>query len=206
MARVKVSAADILARLAKGECANYRNNGCRGAAPCTVIAGEACDYFAQYVKPLLDYQEFSAKYGREAKVAVALNPKSKIIKKRRKAGEPTLAIDPAAKPSAKPLPTTPIKQESMKPARPAKPPVVKQAVVQREVAITTVVSLDGRVSTKPRGGAVKAREATQTHSSPNKKAPGTPTVHTPVTGGLELVLELTPSIIPHKKRAGRTVR
>ena len=99
----KATTADILARLARGECANYLNNSCQGRTPCTVIIGSPCDYFAQYVKPLLEYPEFSDKYGREAKVTVALNPKAKVLRQRRQAGANTLP-EVAARPAA---PTTP---------------------------------------------------------------------------------------------------
>ncbi len=119
MARIKVTSSDINAKLAKGECANYRNNSCQGRIPCMVLNGEPCQYFATYVKPLLDYPEISSKYGREAKIAVALNPKSKVVRKRRLAAEPTLAIKsapPAALPAAPAKSQPPVKPAGKSPA------------------------------------------------------------------------------------------
>jgi len=126
MARVKVTSSDINAKLARGECANYRNNGCQGRTPCTVVNGEPCTYFNTYVKPLLDYPDFAAKYGREAKISVALNPKSKVIRKRRKADEPALKLTagpplpnpapPAAAPAKKsPKPVEPTEELKLEP-------------------------------------------------------------------------------------------
>ncbi len=126
MARVKVTSSDINAKLAKGECANYRSNGCQGRQPCTVVNGEACVYFNTYVKPLLDYPDYLAKYGREAKISVALNPKSKVVRKRRQANEPALAVNPAP---AAPLPSAQVKSKpAAKPAGlvPTAPPKTRQ--------------------------------------------------------------------------------
>ncbi|HEY3416450.1 MAG TPA: hypothetical protein VGM23_06170 [Armatimonadota bacterium] len=105
MARAKVTSTDIYARVARGECANYRNNACQGRTPCTVLVGENCEYFAKYVKPLLDYPEFNAKYAKEAKVTLLLNPKAKVVRQRRKAEEPALDLQPtAAQKTATPQP------------------------------------------------------------------------------------------------------
>lgn len=133
MARVKATTTDVHARLARGECANYRSGNCLGKNPCTVINGEACDYFASYVLPLLDYGEFSVKYAREAKITVALNPQSKVVHKRRQASiSPTLAMEEAPKaakekPSA-PLPvrTAPRVAASPKTLKPKMPPTTRR--------------------------------------------------------------------------------
>lgn len=106
MVRVKATASDINAKLARGECANFHNGCCQGKTPCTVVNGEPCDYFLQYVKPLLEYQEFAGKYSREAKISVALKPHSKVIRKRRQAGEPTLALNATLPPKGAPVPAT----------------------------------------------------------------------------------------------------
>lgn len=148
MARIKVTSTDIHARLARGECANYRSNCCQGRTPCLVIDGESCDYFAQYVKPLLDYPDVSAKYSREAKVTVGLNPKAKVVRKRRTAGEPALALEAAARPAAakatparmvaKPVVAPPV-QSALPPVAPtptpaqAKRPVATQPTPQPQL-------------------------------------------------------------------------
>ena len=115
MARIKVTSSDINAKLARGECANFRNNGCQGRTPCLVVNGEPCQYFATYVKPLLDYPDYLNKYGREAKITVALNPKAKVVRKRRLAAEPTLGIK-SSPPAAAPAPAQ--SQPALKPAKP----------------------------------------------------------------------------------------
>lgn len=108
MARVKVTSSDIYARLARGECANYRQNACQGRTPCTIVNGEPCQYFDVYVKPLLDYTEFENRYAREAKQTLALNPKAKVVRKRRQAAETgALLLESEAK-AVKP-PTRPAK-------------------------------------------------------------------------------------------------
>ncbi|MHB9130636.1 MAG: hypothetical protein ACYDBB_06050 [Armatimonadota bacterium] len=136
MARVKVTASDIHARLARGECANYRNNSCQDRTPCTVVNGEPCDYFAKYVQPLLEYPEFSTRYGREAKVTLALNPKAKVIRKRRTASEPALALDNPAVPAAaevkKPTPLTTNKVKSTTEST-AKPVVTEKPVAATHI-------------------------------------------------------------------------
>ncbi|HEY3378041.1 MAG TPA: hypothetical protein VGL77_11170 [Armatimonadota bacterium] len=101
MARVKATTSDIYAKLARGECANFRNGSCEGQTPCTVIIGENCAYFAAYVQPLLDSPEFASKYHREAKIGVALQPKSKVIRKR----QPKLAL---AESLPNPAPAAPV--------------------------------------------------------------------------------------------------
>lgn len=119
MARINITSTDIHARLARGECANYSRNCCQGTVPCAVVEGGACDYFAQYVKPLLEYPDISAKYSREAKVTVGLNPKAKVVRKRREAKEPTLAIE--AKPTAKPTSAPAAKPKMVTPIAPPAP-------------------------------------------------------------------------------------
>lgn len=129
MARAKVTNADIFARLARGECANYRQNGCRGQSPCTIIVGEPCDYFNRYVKPLLDYPEFSTKYQREAKVTVAINPNAKVVRARRTSSEPRLTLE-----------TTSAKETAPRASKPAPARVVKstpQIPAPAPVAIPT---------------------------------------------------------------------
>ena len=106
MVRVKATASDIYAKLARGECANFHNGCCQGKTPCTVVNGEPCEYFLQYVKPLLEYPEFAGKYSREAKISVALKPNSKVVRKRRQAGEPTLALNSTLPPKVTSSPTT----------------------------------------------------------------------------------------------------
>jgi hypothetical protein len=122
MARVKATTTDIHARLARGECANYRAGNCLGKRPCLVINGEACDYFSSYVMPLLEYSEFSDKYAREAKISVALNPHSKVVHKRRQAAQvSTLALE-----TSKPLKVTPASRIT--------PPIENTANVRKSAA------------------------------------------------------------------------
>lgn len=164
---MKATTTDIYAKLAKGECANFRNNACQGQAACAVINGEPCQYFADYVKPLLQYPEFSSRYGREAKVAVALNPKAKIVRKRRLAQEPALTMEAVQKtPSTQPkaVSTPPPAPPTVAPKAPKaakklgvaantarapkrNAPPARPAKV--EVPVTTVVSVSGTVRTKP---------------------------------------------------------
>ena len=99
MARVKVTSSDINARLAKSECANYLNGRCQGRTPCTVVEGESCQYFSEYVRPLLDHADVAQRYSREAKIRLALNPEAKVVRKRRQAGAPTLALETTAPPT-----------------------------------------------------------------------------------------------------------
>jgi hypothetical protein len=121
MSRVKITSTDIYARLAKGECANFSNGGCQGRTPCVVINGEPCEYFNSYVRPLLDFSEFSDKYAREAKVNLALNPKAKVVRKRRQAAEPKLELP--ATPPAKPTPVAAPVAPKPAPAPPKPAPV-----------------------------------------------------------------------------------
>jgi len=168
MARAKATTLDILARLAKGECANFTQGGCQGReTPCAVAIGEACDYFTSYVKPLLDSPEFALKYGREAKIAVAVNPKTKVIRKRR----PTLDLDIATASSAarteKQAPirvVAPQKPTSVKPNKSAAPvqKAVKPQTPERDQ--TTVVTVTGDILTKPQTGVNTTR-------IPSRKAP-----------------------------------
>ena len=109
MSRVNATSTDIYARLAKGECANYLNGCCLGRAPCAVVVGEACQYFNDYVKPLLDGAELSQRYAREAKIKLAINPETKVVRKQRPAGAPA----PAAMVTVKQRATD--KQEARKP-------------------------------------------------------------------------------------------
>jgi len=147
--KAKVTTSDIYARLARGECANYRQNGCRGQSPCTIIVGEPCDYFTRYVKPLLDYPEFSAKYQREAKVTLAINPNAKIIRARRAGAEPRLVLEDrvpteavapqpakaaAAKPKKAATPATPSEKPAASPTLPATPPAATPAKSARRKA------------------------------------------------------------------------
>jgi len=148
MTRLKVTSSDIFARLAKGECANFSNGGCQGRTPCGVIAGEACEYFASYVQPLLDHPEFNAKYAREAKVTLALNPKAKIIKKRRQAGDPALQLADAPTPPAntaavrasKPVsaPKTPALKPSKVNTKPVVPTVPRSTTAKAQATVRTV--------------------------------------------------------------------
>lgn len=157
MARLKVTSSDINARLAKGECANFRNNCCQGRTPCAVVSAEACEYFSTYVKPLLEYPDFSAKYGREAKIAVALNPKAKVIRKRQKAGEPALALanEPAAAPAV--VKTTKPAKEPPQAKEPASPRIAAKTVTPEPV---TLPALSATPAAPPRKRAVVMPEAT----------------------------------------------
>lgn len=211
-ARAKATLTDIYARLARGECANFLNGRCHGASPCTIVEGESCDYFTNYVKPLLDYPEFAGKYGREAKITVALNPKAKVVRKRRTA---ELALDVpaapaktparAAKSSTAPTPAPAASPARTKqkpaPARPAEAPAARAAAPEHapatpkkprarkaDAAITTVVSVDGAVREKPRVDRPAARQPRPAPAIP-EPAP-------------QLFLELTPDL-PKKAGSGR---
>ena len=117
MARNKATSTDIYARLAKGECANFSSSSCQGRTPCAIIHGEQCEYFSNYVQPLLEYPEFAQRYHREAKIHVALNPNAKVIRKRRLRAEPALAL-PTPAPAISPRP---VKKAAIPP--PITPPV-----------------------------------------------------------------------------------
>ena len=145
MARNKATTTDIHARLARSECANYRNNKCHGTTPCLVVNGEACGYFTTYVQPLLDYPEVAAKYHNEAKISVALNPKSKIVRKRRQASEPKLAIE-TTPPAPVIIKTPPIKKTSVsqveqQPAPAATPPEPASAPLSINSVTTPVAAI-----------------------------------------------------------------
>lgn len=182
MARVKATTTDIFAKLARGECANFHSGCCQGKTPCTVVNGEACHYFTEYVLPLLDYPEFAGKYSRAAKIAVALNPRAKIVRKRRLAAEPALALDtPAAKlvrVKAKAAKVAPINEPVAKAT--TKPPVA-------DMPVTTVVSVSGVVRTKPAAANAKRRAV-----APKQQAQEQPM----------LLLEITPAL-PARSKAGK---
>jgi hypothetical protein len=69
MAAYDPSEAPVYARLARGECASFRQGGCRGRDVCPVQTGEECSYFEVYVLPLLKNPDCAARYRREAKIA-----------------------------------------------------------------------------------------------------------------------------------------
>ena len=144
MARVKATTTDIHARLARGECANYRAGSCLGKHPCTVTNGEACDYFASYVLPLLEYPDFAGKYAREAKITVALNPQSKVVHKRRQAATAsTLALD-AGKTAKATTSAPPVlkKLASLTETRTPAKRIEKAAPARREKAVLPTLALD----------------------------------------------------------------
>jgi hypothetical protein len=159
MARVKVTSSDIYARLAKGECANFRN-GCQGRLPCLVVNGEVCQYFDDYVRPLLDTPEFAQRYAREAKVKLALNPDAKVVRKRRQAGAPALGNDaqptkretPAkvtapVGPTARPVRTA---QTAPKSPQPAAKAAVKPAPAPQSPAPKAVPAVQTAAKDTPR--------------------------------------------------------
>jgi len=169
MARVKVTSSDINARLAKGECANYLNGRCQGRAPCAVVEGETCQYFNEYVRPLLDHTDVSQRYAREAKITLAINPTAKVVRKRRAAGDPTSALD-----------MTPPAQE--KPARQSAPPKDRAAsdTTKAPKAAPTPPATPQRPTRQAQRTAelapdMPATPAQQTASAkPRKAAPPTP--------------------------------
>jgi hypothetical protein len=174
MARTKATTTDIHARLARAECANFRTSGCRGNLPCTIINGEPCAYFSDYVQPLLSFPDIAAKYGREAKIAVALNPNAKVIRKRRQAAEPRL-LDAAppkapAPAAATPKTRTPAPMKAPDPVRPT--PVVLPAPV---------------VVTPPPAPVIAARPVSRPAPAPQPEQP-------------MFMLELSPSAPTTKKR------
>jgi len=210
MARVKVTSSDINAKLAKGECANYRNNSCQGSTPCLVLIGESCQYFATYVKPLLDYTEYLDKYGREAKISVALNPKAKVVRKRRVIAEPT----PAEK-SAKPVPEPvaaidtprPISADVVPPRKPAPARALTETKlvpvktpVQKEKAVKE--TLPREQAAKPAVTIVSPLRNTQPPAQPEltltvvPPAPTRPEEKRDITipDSIEPILPVTPSV------------
>jgi hypothetical protein len=173
MARSKVTNADIHARLARGECANYRQNGCRGQSPCTIVVGEPCDYFNRYVKPLLDYTEFSAKYQREAKVTIAINPNAKVVRARRSSNDPRLALD-ASPASADTTPPAPGTAKATRPAPASK--AVPSAKAAKTASLPDIVS-----PSKPTKAAVAATlPDTAPPAKPVKAAKVATAAHAPV--------------------------
>ncbi len=220
MARVKVTSTDINARLARGECANYRNNSCQGRTPCAVVNGESCVYFANYVRPLLELQEFSNKYAREAKVAVALNPQAKVIRKRRLASAPALTFDASSTPPAKtaaPAPTKAVKPQVTAPRAKEQAP----AVASKTNTPPPVPSPAPKVKTPTPAPIPKAKmpapsptpspkviEPARARTKPQTKelprpvaAPASMPAQT-ASDQMQLLLEITPSM-PVKRRAGR---
>lgn len=148
MAKVKATTTDVYAKLARGECANFRNGCCQGRTPCTIIIGEACDYFNAYVQPLLEYGEFADKYRREAKISVALKPKTKVIRKSRAHTENSLTQYVVATPVAKAPPVITKREVPVAPKKEVKR--VQPAAIKKEQSpITTVVNVSGEVTTKP---------------------------------------------------------
>lgn len=145
MARAKATSSDINAKLARGECANYQRNCCLGRTPCLIVAGEPCGYFTTYVKPLLETPDIAARYHREAKISVALNPKSKVIRKRRKDDEPKL-MEISVKITAKPvdIPVVPIALAPVAtvPVTIAAPHVTPPAPVCEEPLLLMVITPD----------------------------------------------------------------
>ena len=72
-----VKESDVNIRLARAECANFINGICVNGSPCLIVTGKTCTYFAEYVHPLLDLNEFASKYSREARNAKIKIPKVK---------------------------------------------------------------------------------------------------------------------------------
>ena len=58
----------IRARLARGECANFVKGKCQNKSECTLIDSDKCNYFENYVMPLLESEVIAEKYHREAKM------------------------------------------------------------------------------------------------------------------------------------------
>jgi hypothetical protein len=225
MARNKVTSSDIYARLARGECANYRQTGCRGKDPCTIVVGEPCDYFNRYVKPLLDYPEFSAKYQREAKVTLAINPNAKVVRTRRTSSEPRLSLDapPASHEATRPAKVAPAKavpaaKKTIPAIVPAKPVLVEKPiptpVIPPKVAPTPPAAPPAQPRQKPAVAPAAApvltlltAEVAETPKKATPRAPKAPpaqksdvSVPQPLP---QLTLELTPTSMPARKAARR---
>lgn len=219
MARVKVTSTDINARLARGECANYRNNSCQGRTPCAVVNGESCVYFTNYVRPLLELQEFSNKYAREAKVAVALNPQAKVIRKRRIASAPALTFEasstpPPAKTAA---PTKAVKPQATAPRAKEKAPTVASKTntpppvpapapkVKTSIPAPPPKAKMPAPSPMPSPKVIEpaiARTKPQTRELPHPVAAPASMPAQTVPDQMQLLLEITPSM-PAKRRARR---
>ena len=183
MARMKVTSSDIYARVAKGECANFRN-GCQGRLPCAVVNGEVCQYFDDYVRPLLDIPEFSQRYAREAKIKLALNPDAKVVRKRRQAGDPILDLKAESTPSPGPdKPAKPAVARAAQSVKPASAPVKKAkpsgpAVSKpRAKAVSTPVPVpEAAPKEKTRRQATEAKPEQQATATSRKAVPQKPVV------------------------------
>lgn len=200
MARTKVTNADIFARLARGECANYRQNGCRGQSPCTIVVGEPCDYFDRYVRPLLDYAEFSVKYQREAKVTIAINPNAKIVRARRAGAEPRLALEASPAQNGPPPPVKRMaarktaKPKSATPATTAAPPAPPATAAKTEQPVPPPVG--PRPAAAP-ALSLRAPSAAVAPKKPTPRAPKPAAAPVPPPAP-QLVLELVPAELPKK--------
>lgn len=176
MARVKATSTDVFARLAKGECANFRQNGCQGRTPCAIIHGEPCEYFANYVKPLLDLPDYTQKYTREAKITVALNPKAKVVRKT----QVGMDIAPKATRVQSPAPRAATPTEPAAPVTPAIPPAPLAAPAPAKAQPAT--------PTCP----VPVPQATKAPSPAAKAAPAPARARTPAPQPQLLLLDFAP--------------
>jgi hypothetical protein len=178
MAHAKATVLDVMAKLAKGECANFVRNSCQGSTPCTVVNGEPCDYFARYVKPLLDIDEIAKKYQREAKVSVGVNPHTKVIRKRasfkldiaaeeKPAPAQTDATAKKAAPAAKAMPA---KAAAAQP-KPAKAVAAKQTKRPATKAAATLQPKAAAKTTTPAAPAQPPKAAPQVAPAPTPPTP-----------------------------------